>query len=84
MSLHGDVVTERLTARPLPAGAATPRAVLTTEDGVILCYGTTEPTGAGYAPGCLFIDTDASSSAFLFINEGDATTATFKYVATGT
>jgi hypothetical protein len=84
MSLHGDIVCERLKGRPLPAGVATPRAVITSEDGVLLCYGTTEPTGAGYAPGCIFIDTNASSSAFLYINEGSATTADFKYVATGT
>lgn len=68
----------------LPAGGATPTVLFASADGVLFCYGTTEPTGAGYAPGCIFIDINASSSAFLYINEGDATTATFKYVATGT
>jgi hypothetical protein len=68
----------------MPAGAATPQILLASGDGALFCYGTTEPTGAGYAPGCIFIDVNASSSAFLFINEGTATSADFKYVATGT
>jgi len=86
MSLRGDIVTERLTANPLPAGAATPRAVLTTEDGVILAYGSTFPADAtvGYAPGCIFIHTDASGSAWVYINEGTKASSAFAYVAAGT
>lgn len=40
---------------PAPAGTATPRALLTSEDGILFAYGTTVPTGAGYATGCIFI-----------------------------
>lgn len=83
MSLHGDIVAERLTARPLPAGVATARAVLTTEDGIIMCYGITVPSDAatGYSPGCVFIHTDAGAGTELYINSGTKASADFDLVA---
>jgi hypothetical protein len=86
MSMYSEIVTERQESRPLPAGTATARTIFATEDGILFCYGTTKPTDAtaGYAPGCIFIDTDASSSAFVYINEGSVTSCSFKYVAAGT
>lgn len=86
MSLHGDIVTERLTARPLPAGTSTVRAILTSEDGILLCYGTTKPADAatGYATGCLFLHTDGSDTTALYVNRGSATSAAFDAVPKST
>jgi hypothetical protein len=44
--------------------------------------GATKPADgdAGYAKGCLFVDTDASAGAVLFVNEGSATSADFNAV----
>jgi hypothetical protein len=69
-----------------PAGGATPTTLFASADGILFCYGTSKPTDAtaGYAPGCIFIDVDASSSAFVYINEGSATSCDFDYVAAGT
>jgi hypothetical protein len=66
---------------PAPAGEATPRTIYASEDGVLLCYGTTDPgTGAGYAPGCLFIKINGTVGTTLYVNEGTATTADFDAV----
>lgn len=50
----------------------------------ILAFGTTVPSdgAAGYASGCLFMDTDASAGAQLFVNEGSATSADFNAIPT--
>jgi hypothetical protein len=64
----------------MPKGAVTPRVLLGSADGVLLCFGTTKPADAatGYAPGCLFIDTDGNSiSTTLFTNIGTAASANF-------
>jgi len=64
----------------LPLGAATPRVLLGSADGTLLCFGTTKPADAavGYAPGCLFIDTNGNSiSTVLFSNIGTAASANF-------
>ena len=64
---------------PSPAGAATPRALLTSEDGILLCYGTTKPTDgdAGYATGCIFIHTDGTNGSSIYFNDGSATSCDF-------
>jgi hypothetical protein len=49
---------------------------------IMYAEGTTVPTGAGYAVGCIFIDTDASAGAQLWINEGSVTSASFDQVLT--
>ena len=47
--------------------------------GILFAAGTTVPTdaAAGYAPGCIFQDTDASADAVLFVNQGTATSCNF-------
>ena len=60
---------------PAPAGNATPRALLTSESGILLAYGTSVPSSAaGYAPGCIFIDV---SGAKTYSNTGNVTTSIF-------
>ncbi len=46
--------------------------------GILLAYGTTVPSGDGYAPGCLFIKVNGSSvSNTVYKNIGSKTSATF-------
>lgn len=47
--------------------------------GATLDWGTTVPTDGtpGYAPGCLFLDVDATAGLQLFVNEGTATSCDF-------
>ncbi len=57
---------------------------LKNEKGDILqAYGTTVPADAssGYAPGCLFLDTDASAGSQWFINEGTLASSDFNAVS---
>jgi len=66
---------------PTPAGTATPRALLTSEDGILLAYGTSVPGAvAGYAIGCRFIKTNGSEGTTFYVNEGTATEANFDAV----
>lgn len=53
--------------------------------GVVFDWGTTVPADgtAGYAPGCIFVDLDASGSAAIFINVGTATSADFNVLNGG-
>jgi len=48
--------------------------------GVLEQYGTTLPTdgSAGYAPGCVFIKTNGSGGTLRYLNEGSATSSSFK------
>jgi len=62
---------------PAPAGVATPKVIFKSEDGILRCYGTTVPSGAGYAKGCKFIKVDGAAGEKRWVNEGDATTAAF-------
>lgn len=57
-----------------------PLIVYKTLAGINICVGETVPTGAGYAPGCLFIHNDGSESSTMYKNYGDATTADFEEV----
>lgn len=47
--------------------------------GIMKAVGTTVPTdgSAGYAPGCLFIDTDGAAGSQFYINEGTNTSCDF-------
>lgn len=51
--------------------------------GITLAAGTTVPTDGttDYAPGCIFLDTDAAISAQVFINTGTATSSAFKAIS---
>lgn len=76
-------ITNELTNMvPFAAGTATPRAIITGEDGILLAYGTTVPsdTATGYAPGCLFIHVDGSAGTMLYCNEGSKASADFDAV----
>lgn len=46
---------------------------------IVFAAGTTVPTdaAAGYSPGCIFLDTNASAGSQFFINEGSATSCDF-------
>ncbi len=52
---------------------------------VLLATGTTVPTDAtaGYADGCLFIDSDAAAGSILYVNEGSTTSSDFNAVGIG-
>ncbi len=45
--------------------------------GITFDFGLTVPTGAGYAPGCMFLDIDAAAGAQFYINEGTLAAASF-------
>lgn len=46
--------------------------------GRLIGWGTSVPSAAaGYAPGCLFVDTDGTAGAQVYINEGTATSCSF-------
>lgn len=67
---------------PAPASSAAVRVIFATEDGIMLAYGTTVPSDAatGYAPGCLFIDTDGTTTSKLYCNIGTKASANFNLV----
>jgi hypothetical protein len=51
---------------PAPAGVTAPRTIYKSEDGILLCYGTSQPTTAStYAPGCILINT---STGKVYVN----------------
>ncbi len=52
---------------------------------ILLASGITVPsdTTAGFSPGCIFIDRDASAGAQFYINRGSGTSCSFKVVDTG-
>lgn len=51
--------------------------------GITFDWGTSVPADGvvGYAPGCLFLDIDASAGSQLLVNEGTVTSAAFKGIA---
>jgi hypothetical protein len=65
-----------------PAGVATPRVIYKSQDGILLCYGTTAPSSAaGYAPGCIFICVaGTNTTTVLYVNVGSVVTSTFTAV----
>ena len=50
---------------------------------ILRASGTTVPTGAGYAKGCLFFETDATARTVVYVNEGSTTTANFNVLPSG-
>ena len=58
------------------------RLVKQLEAAGVVQYGTTVPTDgtAGYKAGMFFLDTDASDGAFLYVNEGTATSCDFNAI----
>lgn len=54
-------------------------------DRVLLCRGTSVPTGAGYAKGCIFLKTDAGGgSSGIYDNQGTVSSASFQVVTGST
>lgn len=53
--------------------------IVRTARGLAYVVGTTVPSDAssGYAPGCIFVDQDASAGSQFYINEGSATSCDF-------
>lgn len=49
--------------------------------GIMYVTGTSVPTGAGYAPGCIFVNTSGGSATFAYINEGTSSSASFVAMA---
>lgn len=50
---------------------------------VILATGSTVPTGAGYATGCVFVHSDGADGSAAYVNNGNATTANFQPLDAG-
>ena len=49
-----------------PAGVTVPKINFETEDGILICWGTSQPTTAStYAPGCILINT---STGKVYVN----------------
>jgi hypothetical protein len=63
-----------------PAAVATPQTLRKSSDGVLESYGKSVPAEgvSGYVPGCIFIKTDGSGDNVLYVNEGTATSASFR------
>lgn len=61
----------------LVGGASVYILLKDTTNKVAFCVGTTVPTGAGYAKGCIFIKSNASAAKALYENIGTSTVASF-------
>jgi hypothetical protein len=73
-NMPGHYFPDVLRNQQFPAGT---NNLFKSENGWTYSFGETVPTGAGYAPGCIFIDTDAAADAQVYINEGSNTAASF-------
>jgi len=69
---------------PAPDGKASPQTIFKDEDGIMLAYGTTVPSGSasGYEIGCIFIHTDGNAKDTIYVNEGSETSCDFNAVTT--
>lgn len=71
---------------PGPAGVAIPKIIFRSEDGILLCYGTTDITDntVGYASGCIFIKVGQTAGADkgIYVNEGTNLLSVFVAVTT--
>lgn len=67
-----------------PAATTTPQTLRKSADGILLAYGKAVPADGdgGYAPGCIFIDTNGTASNVLYTNDGTATSANFNSIKT--
>lgn len=63
---------------PGPAASTTVQVIWRTEDGIMLCYGTSADTvleaeaADTYAPGCLYIKVVSGGTSILYLNTGAA------------
>ena len=70
---------------PFPTASANIVPIITTEDGVLLCYGTAaytvlEADTNTYAPGCIYIKSLTAGSSILYVNEGTKASPNFDVV----
>jgi len=70
---------------PFPAASAVIVPIVTTEDGVLLCYGTAantvlEADTSTYAPGCIYIKSLVAGTSILYVNEGTKAAPDFDVV----
>jgi len=70
---------------PGPAASATIRTIFETEDGILICYGTSahtvlEAQANVYAPGCIYIKSLTAGSSIIYVNEGTAASPDFDVV----
>lgn len=66
---------------PGPAGVTVPNIIHKTEDGILLCYGTSQPaTASTYAPGCILINT---STGKVYVNVTTTFTSTASWSVIG-
>ncbi len=67
------------TIRPHYGGSGELILVEIPGDGKLWVFGTSVPANgtAGYAKGCIFVDTDASAGSVFYINEGSNSSCTF-------
>ncbi len=81
MSLHN--FYDHLKRAPLPSGASVTGQMFNTPLGYLLAYGNTVPSDAavGYAPGCIFIQTDGVSQTTTYLNVGTKASADFDSVS---
>ena len=59
----------------MPAASSYVRPLITTEDGVLLCYGTAanttlEADTSTYAPGCIYIKSLTAGTSIIYFNVG--------------
>lgn len=71
---------------PGPAASTTIQTIYKTEDGVMLCYGTSahtvlEDQANVYSPGCIYIKVVAGGSSVIYVNEGTAASPDFDVVS---
>ena len=67
---------------PAPAATATVRALITTEDGIMECYGTAaytvlEAEANKYAPGCTYTQVVAAGPSVKYFNVGTSASPDF-------
>jgi hypothetical protein len=72
-------------SKPLNRHDATGVLITVPGVGIMLAYGNTHPAdgATGYAPGCLFLDQNASAGSILLCNEGTSASADFDAVTVG-
>jgi len=71
---------------PAPAASSYVRPLITTEDGVLLCYGTAaytvlEADTSTYAPGCIYIKSLTAGTSILYCNEGTKAAPDFDVIS---
>ena len=77
MASRGTIAFTLHNMLPAPKGNAVPQVLFRSDDGILLCFGTTVPTdgATGYGTGCHFRHTVGGVGTALYVNEGTAASA---------